>query len=120
MARVLWYGVATALAAVVWRRSRGMRAWRRRWLARTGVLAVGFTTLPLGRDGEGMLFPMGLYYLAFGRDWLEAAVGATIVIGLVWALLWAGALLVGWAADRAREPTPPVGWVGDGSAANRR
>ena len=93
MWRVLWYGGATGLVAFVWRQSRGVRSWYRRWLVRTGALALGFTTLPLGRDGEGMLFPMGLYYLVFGRDWFEVATGATIVIGLVWSVMFAACVL---------------------------
>jgi hypothetical protein len=101
MWRALWYGGATALAVIVWRRSRGVGSWRRRWLARTGALAFGFTTVPLGRDDQGGLYPMGLYYLAFGRDWLEAVTGATLVIGLAWAVLFAGALVVGWLAEQA-------------------
>ena len=95
MWRALWYGSAMGAAVVVWRQSRGMRSWHLRCLARTGVLALGFTTLPLGRDGEGMLVPMGLYYLAFGRDWVEAATGATLVIGLVWSVLFAAGVLGG-------------------------
>ena len=103
MVRVIWYSVAGVLAFIVWRQSRTAASWRRRWFIRTGALAFGFTALPLGRDGDGMLFPMGLYYLAFGRDWLEAAVGATIVIGLVWAVLLTSGLAVGWLVERTRS-----------------
>jgi hypothetical protein len=77
-----------------------MRGWRLRWLARTAALAFGFTTVPLGRDGDGGLFPMGMYYLAFGRDWLEAAAGATLVIGFVWAVMFATVLSVGCLMER--------------------
>jgi hypothetical protein len=102
MVRVLWYAFATGLVAVVWRRSRGLRSWPQRWFVRAGVIAFGFTTVPLGRDDQGMLFPMGLYYVAFGRDWLEAAGGASMMIGLAWAMLFAGGLLTGWLVDCAR------------------
>ena len=83
---ILWYGFSIIAAAVTWHFSYRLTPWLGRFLI-TGIIALGFTTIPLGRDGEGALFPMGFYY--FSRsNWLEAAAGATTIIGIVWALLY--------------------------------
>jgi hypothetical protein len=79
---LMWYGFALALTVAVWMFSKRVRVGWLKGLIRTGVIAFGFTTVPLGRDGEGALFPMGLYYLS-RHNWLEAALGATLLIGIV-------------------------------------
>ena len=92
---LIWYSFAIAATVVVWVFSRRLQmAWIKR-LVRTGVIAFGFTTVPLGRDGEGALFPIGLYYLA-RHNWLEAASGATLLIGVVWAILFLLVSLLAW------------------------
>ena len=101
--QLVWYGGALAMTAVVWRRTARLSAWKARWAWRSGAIAFGFTTLPLGRDGEGMLVPVGWFYLSRGA-WFEAARGATILIGLVWATIFTGGWPVAWLAGRARAP----------------
>jgi hypothetical protein len=92
---VIWYSFALAATVVIWVLFKRLQmAWIKR-LVRTGVIAFGFTTVPLGRDGEGGLFPMGLYYLA-RHNWLEAASGATLLIGIVWAILFLLVSLLVW------------------------
>jgi hypothetical protein len=92
---VIWYGIAVVLNVGVWRWSRRVqRPWLRR-LVRTAALAFGFTTVPLGRDDQGGLYPVGLFYLA-RSDRIEAATAATLVIGVVCATLYAVASLGAW------------------------
>ena len=50
---------------------------------------------------------MGRCDPAFGRDWLEAAAGATIMIGLAWDILLTGGLSAEWLAERARALRQP-------------
>jgi hypothetical protein len=86
-----WYGTALALLlTTIWLARRWPVPWR--IVAITGVAALGFTTVPLFRDGGGAWYPVGVYYLSFGRSWLEAAAGATKVIVFVWVVL-AGSIL---------------------------
>ena len=108
MLHVSWYGSAVVATCLVWIWSRRYRRASLRALARTGVIAFGFTTVPLGRDGDGGLFPVGLFYLARG-SWFEAAVGATLLIGMVWAALFGLACGYARLASMLEPSRPPSG-----------
>jgi hypothetical protein len=101
-----WYGLAALfLAAALWL-SRGLAApWR--ILIGTGVLAVGFATVPVASPDGSVWYPAGAYYLAFGPDWLRTAGVASLVIGVVWFFLAAVGLAV-WGFFRTlRTPGLP-------------
>ena len=84
---LVWYCSAILSTIATWKYSGKLERSSLKILLRTGVLALGFTTVPLGFDGEGALFPMGLYYFA-QSNWLEASFGASVVIGTVWVILF--------------------------------
>ncbi|MDH3668178.1 MAG: hypothetical protein OEN23_14715 [Paracoccaceae bacterium] len=88
---LIWYGGALAALAAAFLVTRGWST-PKRIVAITGVAAFGFTTVPLISPDGGFFYPMGAYYLSFGRWWLEAAGKATLVIGAVWAVLAAAGL----------------------------
>jgi len=84
---LVWYCSAILSTIATWKYSGKLERSSLKILLRTGVFALGFTTVPLGFDGEGALFPMGLYYFA-QSNWLEASFGASVVIGTVWVILF--------------------------------
>ena len=95
---VSWYGTALVLLlTTIWLTRRWPVPWR--IVVISGAAALGFTTVPLFTDDGGAWYPIGAYYLSFGRSWLEAAPGATKVIVFVWVVL-AGSILAFYFALR--------------------
>ena len=89
---VIWYSGATLLTLLVWVGTARLRSPRGRLAIRLAAFAFGFTTVPFfGPDG-GAWIPIGLYYLTNDPARFEAWRKATLVIGAVWVILFAGAL----------------------------
>src|SRR5262245_8778070 len=98
-----WYGFATALTVLVWRKTRASSYWKKA-LFRTGVLAFGYTTVPIFSPDGGLLYPIGLYFLS-GDSWREAAGKASLVIGLVWLALFAPSIVLPFLASKLAGST---------------
>jgi len=97
----LWYGGAAVATLLAWRWSRRIQSPRRGLALVLAVLALGFTTVPLMSPDGGVWIPMAIYYLTLQA---EAWVKATILIGLVWVLLFGCALVL--MALRGRGSSP--------------
>ena len=83
----IWYGFSLIVTIAVWVFSRRLEPWWKRFLIRSGVISMGFTTIPLLAPGGGALIPIGIYFFS-RHDWFEAAGIASITIGVVWIVLF--------------------------------
>ncbi len=104
---VRWYVTAFLVSLMVW---GGKTRWRRT-LTRSGIIAIGFTTMGLPSPGGGVIFPLAMYYLNLSNVGFEAASMATLVIGVVWIVLSVSLHVLGWilkksSAENCAEKIP--------------
>ncbi|MCG8433113.1 MAG: hypothetical protein MJA83_03660 [Gammaproteobacteria bacterium] len=88
---ISWYGAWAVIVPAAWWFSRNLDKPTVKALLRTGLIAAGFTTVPVLTPDGNVWVPVALYYFEAGNLLRAAGIGLTAI-----SFVWIGLFAVYW------------------------